>query len=57
MNEMSLFCDWSIKFCRSETGQKVKELEEELEVRKHDALQWQHLVLKAKKEGGEMQLK
>jgi hypothetical protein len=55
--EVCLICDWFIKFCRSETGQKVKELEEELEVRKRDLLQCQHLVLKAKKEGGEMQTK
>jgi hypothetical protein len=48
---------FSILFCRSETGQKVKELEEELEVRKHDVMQYQLLVLKAKKEAGEMQIK
>ncbi|PNF28586.1 hypothetical protein B7P43_G09381 [Cryptotermes secundus] len=41
----------------SETGQKVKELEEELEVRKRDMKQYQHLVLKAKKETGEVQIK
>jgi hypothetical protein len=57
MNEVNVFCEWSIKFCRSETGQKLKEMEEELEVRKHDVLQCQHLVLKAKREAGEMQIK
>jgi hypothetical protein len=35
----------------------MKELEEELEVRKRDTLQCQHLVLKAKKEAREMQIK
>jgi hypothetical protein len=46
-----------ILFCRSKTGQRVKELEEELEIRKYDVMKYQHLVLKAKKEGGEMQIK
>jgi hypothetical protein len=48
---------FSILFCRSETGQKVKELDAELEVMKRDVMQYQHLVLKAKKEAGEMQIK
>jgi hypothetical protein len=35
----------------------VKELEEELEVSKRDMVQYQHLLLKANKEAGEMQIK
>ncbi|XP_021922164.1 uncharacterized protein LOC110830988 isoform X2 [Zootermopsis nevadensis] len=40
----------------SETGQKVKELEEELTLTKRDLAQYQHLVLIAKKEAGVLQI-
>jgi hypothetical protein len=43
-------------FCRSETGQKVKELEEELALTKSELVQYQQLVLRAKKEAGELQI-
>jgi hypothetical protein len=42
--------------CRCETGQKVKELEEELMLTKCDLIIYQHLVLEAKKEAGEQQI-
>lgn len=43
-------------FCRSETGQKVKELEEELVLTKTDLVQYQNLAVEAKKEAGRLQI-